>query len=439
MDTQANLLPPPLMTGTQEIPASARRLPHLFLLGLFILLPGIELVGAVAGGEPDLLFSSMWAVLLIVALWGESYGRTISGLLAIDVLLLACTVSGFPGMYMQLGTAGIFATLAFGLFLVIRNICTFIIAPRSRVFLQMDYFKLTVGYMFAGSIMVLLASVAFLATRGALALSGERFLFEDWLHPNKLGIYAGLAILLSILAKDIPLWVRIPSGLLGTYMLLLAQSRSVILTVTIVVIAIWILSLKKKSGQALITSIAALLLTTPLLLISLPTLVEFGPIKRMIERTDRVDPTAGRVDLAQITLEEWSRSPFFGFGYRNGIPNDNAILSYGTETGIIGLALYAGFILAILIAATKTYYTTKDETTEKLARLTIVLALAIVVRGLGERSHAFQLSDLVSNAFVFSAGLLFASLYARKKVQAPSADTKPEPSDLTTPVLQPTR
>lgn len=437
MDTQANLLPPPLMTGTQEIPASARRLPHLFLLGLFIVLPGSELIAAVTGAEPDLVFSSIWALLLLLALWGESYGRAISGLLAIDVLLLACTVSGFPGMYWQLGTSGVFATLAFGLFLVIRNICTFIIAPRSRVLLRMDYFKVTVAYMFAGSMMVLFASLAFLGTRGALALTGERFLFENWLHPNKLGIYAGLAILLSVSAKDIPVWLRVPGGLLGVYMLLLTQSRSVILTVSVVLIAIWILSLKKKSGQALITSVVALFAAVPVLIVSAPALVEFGPIKRIIERTDRVDPTAGRVDLAQITLEEWARSPFFGFGYRNGIPNDNAILSYGTETGIIGLALYAGFIIAILIAATRTYYRTTDETTEKLSRLTIILALAIIVRGLGERSHAFQLSDLVSNAFVFSSGLLFASQFAKKRARAPQpAAIEPE---IATPVLQPTR
>lgn len=437
MDTQANLLPPPLMTGTKEIPASARRLPHLFLLGLFIVLPGLELVAAVTGAEPDLLFSGMWAVLLILALWGESYGRAISGLLAIDVVMLACTVSGFPGMYWQLGTSGVFATLAFGLFLVIRNICTFIIAPRSRVFLQMDYLKLTVLYMYVGAMMVLLASVAFLASRGVIGLTGERFLLDNWIHPNKLGLYAGLAILLSVSAKEIPGWIRLPGGLLGLYMLLLTQSRTIILTVAVVLIALWVLSIKKKSGQALITSIVAIFATVPVFLASLPFLVEFGPIKRIIERTDQIDPTAGRVDLATITIEEWSKSPYFGFGYRNGIPNDNAILSYGTETGIVGLALYTAFILAILIMATRLYYRTRDAVTEKLARLTIILALAVIVRGVGERAHAFQLSDLVSNAFVFSSGLLFASQFAKKRAGAPQPSAiEPE---IATPVLQPTR
>lgn len=440
MDTQANLLPPPLMTGTQEIPASARRLPHLFLLGLFIVLPGLELVAAVTGGEPDLFFSAMWAVLIILAFWGESYGRVVSGLLAVDIVLLACTISGFPGMYAQLGTAGVFSTLAFGLFLVIRNICTFIIAPRSRVLMSMDYLKITVGYMYAGAQMIMLASVAFFATRGALGLSNRRFLAEDWLHPNKLGVYAGLAILLSFVAKEIPAWIRTLGGLLGLYMLLLSQSRAVILTVLVVGFAIWILSLKNRSGKALILSLVSAFVLGSALIAFAPALAEVGPIKSMIDRTDRVDPTAGRIDVMQVAAEEWTRTPFstlFGYGYRNGIFVDNAVFGYGTETGVIGLTLYAAFMLAVLAASIRIYYIAKDRTTERLAMLTIVLGLAVIVRGLTERSHAFQLSDLVSNSFVFSSGLLFASQFAKKRARAPQPSAiEPE---IATPVLQPTR
>lgn len=444
MDTQANLLPPPLMTGSQDIPNSARRLPHLFLLGLFIVLPGLELVAAVTGGEPDLFFSAMWAVLIVLALWGESYGRVVGGLLAVDIVLLACTISGFPGMYFQLGTAGVFGTLAFGLFLVIRNICIFIIAPRSRVLLNMDYLKVTVGYMYAGALMIMTASVAFLATRGALSLSNRRFLAEDWLHPNKLGVYAGLAILLSFVAKEIPAWIRTMGGMLGLYMLLLSQSRAVILTVLVVGAAIWLLSLKNRSGKALILSLVVTFVLGTALVVTAPILAEVGPIKSMIDRTDRVDPTAGRIDVMQVAAEEWSRSLgsiLFGYGYRNGIFVDNAIFSYGTETGIIGLSLYAAFMLAVLVTSIRIYYTARDRTTERLAMLTIVLGLAVIVRGLAERSHAFQLSDLVSNAFVFSAGLLFASQFARRKVQAKSPALEhglTEPEGLTS-VLQPTR
>ena len=128
----------------------------------------------------------------------------------------------------------------------------------------------------------------------------------------------------------------------------------------------------------------------------------------MIERTQRTDPTAGRLDALQFALRMWEDSPLFGYGYNAGVQVDNFVAKYITETGLVGLCLYFFFLISLLVISIRTYKRTTSADVRYIAMLSIAFNAFVFFRSFAEATDIFHLSDIMSNAAFFWSGMTVA-------------------------------
>jgi hypothetical protein len=71
--------------------------------------------------------------------------------------------------------------------------------------------------------------------------------------------------------------------------------------------------------------------------------LDLGPVESMLARTQRRDPTAGRIETVTNALDRLSGSPVLGFGYLSeGSRFENGLLSMALETGAFGTLGFEG-------------------------------------------------------------------------------------------------
>lgn len=412
MATNPTIFPPPYVRGQIGYSETSSRLLHMILAIMFVVTPLMHIVATYFFIPVDIVFSLIWLVLGLLVFWNDSYGRILSGLLAMDVFLITISLSGFPGMLSQIGAGTLLFTLGYGFFLFVRNMCLFSILPRQKSVDRVDFLQITTWWLFWGAVAVISVSFVYMTANGFTIFGGGRFVSERWLHPNNVSIYAGLAIILAAMCQHIKLWARIFAVCLGLYIVVVCQSRGVIVTFAVTLMFLFMLNSTKRFFKNLVLALVIGVVLALVIPTFAPAVMELGPIKDMMDRTFKAaDPTTGRVTIVSQAIEVWQRDTFswlFGYGWKGAMAVDNAIVSFGLEAGLAGLVLYFIFVLVVLIKAFLEFYTNKDPKIQRLAKFSVVFTIYILVRSLVERSHVFQLSDLVSNSWMLFAGYLYA-------------------------------
>jgi O-antigen ligase len=135
--------------------------------------------------------------------------------------------------------------------------------------------------------------------------------------------------------------------------------------------------------------------------------LSLGPVQKIIERTQRTDPTTGRLEIYQTAIDRIAAAPLFGNGYGSvGSRFENGYLSMIVESGILGLAVYFFFMAHVFRRAWHMRFWTHDPRAQGLARTVLVFGAFLCIRAFGERNHGFQVSNLISNIWVLLAGYL---------------------------------
>ena len=227
----AKILPAPYLKGELGTPAKAERLLHILMALTFVALPVSNLTIKYQGGESFFqVYGIIYLVIFALGIWIESLGRNRSPFQPIDVLLFVVTVSGMIGIALQ-GFRAQFLyrdTIAFTIFLLIRNFSLFVMVPRSMLVSQKRMVQMAERWLFLGAMLLLIATFVYATSNGVTLVTG-RFFEENWLHPNWIAVYSGLVMLMALVSKNLKPWEKISlAHLLAVYMALMMQSRAII-------------------------------------------------------------------------------------------------------------------------------------------------------------------------------------------------------------------
>lgn len=411
-----NLLARPYLRGTTLGRKNVNNLFQTIFFTIYVLLPIVH-VGLVYIGYGDQIyapFGLVYLLLFLFALWTESFGRARTALTIIDLMLFLVSISGAFGAGALGGTQNAVVSIAYTLFLLLRNFVLFTMVPRFTSISLKDLSKYAQIWAYRGSLVFALLTIAFALSKG-YGFNGARFAETNWLHPNWSAMYGGLLILLSVVGKQIKLYARWIGVGVGLAFCLMMQSRAVFAALGVSFVTMYLFNLDAGKVKTIVASIFLGIVgwfTIPLIA---PSLSEFTPIQNMVKRTQTVDPTAGRIEFVQSALEAWQRSPVFGLGYKTSSKIDNFMLTYIQETGLVGIVLYYVFLGTILFYSIKAYKKSTDPDVRNIARTAIILNMFVFTRSFAEATSIFHLSDIVSNCAFFWSGMVFAGLHTVPK------------------------
>ncbi len=406
----ANLLNAPYLKGQWGVPAKADRLLHLWMILVFLGLPVANSALQYAGLKSfQEVYGVIYIVIFMVGLWIESLGKNRFPFLAIDILLFVVTISGLFGIPFQFAsnTTAAKATIFYSLFMLLRNFSLFIMLPRTMVVTPARMAEVAEKWLYRGTMLLLVATFVFVTSKG-YTLTGKRFFDEQWLHPNWIAVYCGLVILLAVVGKHLSKWEKWSGAALAVYLELMMQSRAILVALAGAFVVMYFFAVDRNKAKALLTTLIGGLAAGLALFALSPVLVEFEPIRNMIERSNTTDPTAGRIEMFQYAVEIWKESPIFGYGINNGFQMDNFLAKYGTETGIVGVVLYFFFLGTLLVTSIKVYKRSVDPDIQYIAKLTIAFNSFVFFRSFAEATDLFHLSDIMSNAAFFWSGMTIA-------------------------------
>jgi O-antigen ligase len=316
--------------------------------------------------------------------------------------------------------------LSFAILLAIRTYLVFWGLPTSRSFLFGSFERIVLSWalvattLFAiGSLMV--ARAAGITLGSSARLSGEAI--GQWTNANVTGLYCAFGVLICIIARFIPMWIRLTAGGLAFYCLLLSQSRTAI--VTIIVSGICGLFVGRKwNWKVAVLAVCALLLALSLVNVdeSVDSLQSNPAIASITQRFLQPPGRNGehaRLDVIASGVEAWSRSPLFGSGYEAPDTRfENGYLSLACETGAIGLLLYLVFVGLLSMQIIRMLKTPAGSDTRELGGYLLCVTVFVLVHGIGERTHGFQIGSLVSNVWaLLAASALGATLLPQRSVR----------------------
>lgn len=134
--------------------------------------------------------------------------------------------------------------------------------------------------------------------------------------------------------------------------MLMSGSRGAILAVTAGLLVL----LLARGSRRVVLGVLITAATAALIAIAVrPELLE--SVQRFFLRDAQADITSGRFLIYAQLLDRYQLSPWLGTGYRTseladgGLAGHNAYLSVLTETGIVGAAVFAAFIICVLVAS----------------------------------------------------------------------------------------
>ncbi|RYG22682.1 O-antigen ligase domain-containing protein [bacterium] len=308
----------------------------------------------------------------------------------------------------------------------------FTFLPRSRAALGLPFEKAVVFWGYVASFIVSFGGLV-VGTLNGVTIGGSRRLGEFWgakylwIPANNAGLYAALLILFSIVGDFLPRWIRSAGCVLGAYILLITQSRMTMLALILTLLFIGYLNSFRSARKKL--KYAGFLATIAMLMVPLwyGVLLKIGTFQRLAERTQKDDPTTGRLDTFVDAIDRIKESPFIGHGYMAERSRfENGYLSMAVESGLIGLLAYLLFVAVIVLRTWPMLFWDHDPRAKRIARILLVLTVFLTVRSLGERSHGFQVSDVLSNVWMLLAGYVF--IYRARLAQSPVIRRVPAPA-----------
>jgi len=347
-------------------------------------------------------------LVMVLSLGLHSLNPAGGGLPGIFTLLILSEIfAGLPGLiYWQSGD-DLRIGLSFAALLAIRCYIVFWALPTSRSHLHGSFERIVLSWALAATTLfafgsLLVARAAGISLDSTARLSGEAL--GHWTNANTTGLYCAFGVLICIIARFIPIWIRLTAGGLTFYCLLLSQSRTAIATIIVSGICglfvgrIW-------NWKSALLGICALLLALSFVDINESVdLLESNPTLAAISQRFTRQPGRGgdyaRLDVIESGLEVWSRSPLFGVGFEaQDARFENGYLSLACEEGAIGLLLYLALIGLLCIQIMNMMQAGAGSDARELGGYLFCITVFVLVHGLGERTQGFQIGSVVSNVW----------------------------------------
>ncbi len=404
---------------------------NLIFAVLFVLMP-LSFIGATVFSIPTQpVFVGIWLIASLLILWMEALAHVDTKLTGFHLLALCMGLVGVPGIVMLRGNL-LFLLMAFGytLVLLIRNGADFIVFPRAIASLRRPMVHIMKNWLLVGASIVVFLTIAKYGSSGFSVFKTTRGAFDDWLHPNNAAIYGGVLILTSMLSNHLNAIVRWFLSGAGLYVILMTQSRGALVATFLAAIVLFALDFYRNPRRYTFIAIGggfAVVLTG---LLFGQSIMQIGAVENMIERTQRTDPTAGRIEAFNRAIDLWQDSPLFGYGFQAPVQVDNVIASFLLQIGLVGVLLNILFLGLILYRALQAYFRRPTHEIFDAGRTVLVFGVFIMLRSLVEFAHIFQITDLFANAFCILAGLLFeptnqAKITGRKLLRANTLFARP--------------
>jgi hypothetical protein len=333
-------------------------------------------------------------------------------------------VSGFFGVlfsFTQDPAPGLLIT-----FIEIARAFIFLFAlPAFSPFSVSDIARTTLRWFYFATFFLTLEALKFAAGKGVGAFNDERLSGqeEDWIHANSIGMYAGLLILTALLGR-FPRWVQIFSIAMGGYILMLSQSRGSIASAGVSIMLYTMLhwrDIKFKWVPVVVAPVLMLLFANPETESWMGDVPVVGPISKIIARSQRSDPTSGRLELIGEAMEKVNESPVYGYGFRGGSFDtktrvtyiENTFVNALLESGMVGGFLYLATILgAWLMFFRKTRRSLRRNTGRKsgfdpgVAEACLIFTTFMFIQGLTERTTIIQNGSAFANVITIFIGCL---------------------------------
>lgn len=418
----------PYIYGELRKSGNADKLFNLIAVPIFLIMPVTFLVINWIQRDAEVTFVSVWLMIAMLATYAEWQIKPRKGIYGFQVFAISLALIGLPGMYfLNLPVNFLLINIAYVGVIAVRLMLVFVSIPRCLLSSQSPPVQLVLRWFLVGTSTYAIVSSAFYASNGITPATPARANFENWIHPNHVGLFGCFCIYLSLLTPRLHPALKYGAMILGIYTVLAVQSRSAIVTALACVTLIYILNLiENPQRYALRGFIGAG--TIALLGAFFGTAFRnLGAVKNIEARTfESDDPTAGRLNFIEQAIEAWKQSPIFGLGYRTG-GVDNAYVTILMQTGIVGLILYLTF-LAVVVNRGYQHFKHSFGEARLLGKVILVMSLSIFIHGFAESISFLKLTDLQSNAYCILASLAFLIPVGSFKPEAHHPEPGAEPA-----------
>jgi len=356
-------------------------------------------------------------------------------------LVLFYGIAGLPGVLLNFDLDPAPGLLT-SILLIARTVSIVLILPSNPNVQPEDIARWTIKWLYLSALFLSLSAVRYyLATHTTVALDERLNPRNDWLHANRLGQYAAVLILCSLLLNQ-KLYVRLPSLFLGLVILMMSQSRGSMLALAVGLIVYVVIRWHdiRMKLLPLVAVPVVLLLGTTFGSDMQDQILGFGPIAAIIHRTQE-HGDSGRSELIGEFIGPFLERPIFGYGYKGGSYSysdrvvfvENALVSVAMESGLVGASLYLIVTGTCLFAFARAAWRLRfapggPSVVGPLfhAQAGFVLVAFLLADGLTEKIHMMQAGDTLPNAVTLLVGCLcFTTLGLRRRSGAESWDVNP--------------
>ncbi len=400
---------------------------HLPLAGLFlgmiggVVIPAVWLPGNVQAGY--IIMALVLAVALAVSEWMKLDGAWRPPLNVFGLVVCVATLAGLPGLFTHASGQLASGLMFFGV-LGVRNYLCLISYPRTGRVWRAAAGREVIVWLLCASLVIMLGSLRFawasdVSVSSTVRLTGEG---NNWLNANTAGVYTASGIIAAVMGRFLRWWLRLGFCVLGLYVLLLTQSRTAMLALAVA----WLTNAAVLLYQHRMRRLWIAALACALGVLILPAVIEpvtqVGQVDALLRRSQGPSVLSGRAELIDAAVARIADSPAFGFGFMSEESRfENGYLSWALETGLVGLSAYVALIGIVLARALKLLAQRHNPASQDLARYALVLTAFVLSHAMGERTHAFQVAFVTSNAWAVVAGMVFvqSSRRALRALPAP--------------------
>jgi O-antigen ligase len=174
----------------------------------------------------------------------------------------------------------------------------------------------------------------------------------------------------------------VPFLLMNAFCVLYSYSRGAYLSF----IAGCFVLLALRSRKLGIVTVIGVLLFSSVLTGYLPVSVQERVDSMFVEEQDRDESAQSRFDLWGLAIDEFSKSPIFGIGFRafrevgpTGQDTHNYFVKVLAEQGIIGLLVIVGLLISIIARSLHLFRTAKDPTNRALGGGMVACTAALII------------------------------------------------------------
>ncbi len=338
--------------------------------------------------------------------WGMKLAPGEGNLVA---LVAAFTLSGIPGLLLYPSNRVLMGA-EFCVLLAIRNYICFVGVPLSRIAAERPVERDVIGLALSATTAVAVGALA-LATRMGISFSSVARLTGEgnaWLNANTTGLYCAFGVVVCTMAAYLPKWIRIPAGCLAMYCVVLTHSRTALVALFVTLgVHLSIVYARRKAIGIYVAAVGLVLgVYSQTMLVA--TIESVPQLRSFASRFQDVDVTEyeTRLDRAREGAGFVAGSPIVGRGYMAvGVRFEQAYLSIAAESGLLGLSFYIWLMTLVLFNGLRLLRRRGDPRARELGHYLVCTTTFILVHGLAEHSHGFQIASPVSNCWALLAGI----------------------------------